>query len=47
MNETYITSSVLKMQKNDMKRQWSTIKEILHKQTNKTTFPEHFVIDSK
>ena len=33
--------------KNDMKRQWSTINEILHKQTKKTKFPDHFVIDGK
>ena len=30
-----------------MKRQWSTINEILHKQTKKTKFPDHFVIDGK
>ena len=33
--------------KNDMKRQWSTINEILHKPTKKTKFPDHFVIDGK
>ena len=33
--------------KNDMKRQWSTINEILHKQTKKTYVLDHFVIDGK
>ena len=33
--------------KNDMKREWSTINEILHKQTKKTKFPDHYVIDGK
>ena len=32
---------------NVMKRQWSTIIEILHKQTKKAKFPDHFVIDDK
>ena len=30
-----------------MKRQWFTINEILHKQTKKTKFLDHFVIDGK
>ena len=30
-----------------MKRPWFTINEILHKQTNKTKFPDHIVIDGK